>query len=193
MGRPRRRELSQVDLAQREEIWIRQPEETAKSYEAFSIYRDLGHERSFAEAYRQYSGRAEAGLQPPGYFTDWARDYLWKDRALAYDQSKDETIRAAVDKAYRETFEKIAQASGLAVSVIIGIAAGRRSRPSISESQESVREDTQLWAARDLLDRLGVKAPKRVEVSDSDDESLTSWAALLQKAQEFEEPDEEET
>lgn len=186
----RRGGLTQVDLVQRDEIWTRQPEETAKAYRAFGIYRDLGHDRAVIEAYRRYSGRAEASIRVPGYFVAWSRDYLWRDRALAFDQTLDVAIRAAIDRAYHDTFEKIAKAAGLAVSVIIAMAAGRRSRPAMSETQEGVREDTQLWAARDLLDRLGVKAPKRIEVGEAED-GLSSWADLLMKAQEFEESDDE--
>lgn len=78
--------------------WDRQPGETSKAYEAFSIYRDMGAERTVrlvAEALNK-SGTLIAG---------WSGKHNWVDRAAAYDSVP---ARAVVDE-YQKMARDIAE------------------------------------------------------------------------------------
>jgi len=63
--------------------WERQPGEPAKAYAAFCVYRDLpASERSLTAAYGRHSGK---NARAPGFWAEWSRDWLWVERAAAYD------------------------------------------------------------------------------------------------------------
>jgi hypothetical protein len=167
-----------------EEPWTRfDPDrETAKAFAAFSIYRDLGPTRTYSRAYREYSGRPEAKY-PPGYFKDWYEKLEWRARAAAYDRSLDEAVRAEIQEAYRTAFDTLAKSARIHISTLIQIASGRRPVPvDLPDGTEQVGENVQLAAARDALDRLGVRAPDRVEARVDKRDDLTSWVDLLHLA-----------
>ena len=171
-----------IDIHARSEPWARFTGiESAKAYSGFAIYRDLGSARTLAESYRRYSGRTGGAIQPPGYFRDWYEKYVWKERGEYYDDHLDDTVRSAVREAYRESFDTLAKSSRLHVGVLIQMASGRRSVPEdLPGNQMVVGESTQLAAARDALDRLGVKAPDRIESGRPGETSpLTAWVDLL--------------
>lgn len=84
-----------------EGIWTRQPGETARAYECFSAYRDLGPGRSMVEAYRHKTGK-ETAKQSSGHWNTWYRVHDWRRRAEAYDHHLDELGR----KAEAEAWEK---------------------------------------------------------------------------------------
>jgi hypothetical protein len=65
--------------------WLRQPEESGKAYEAFTIYLNLDHgQRTIAEAGRRYAEKY--GLKPAtNQCAQWSRKHRWKERAEAYD------------------------------------------------------------------------------------------------------------
>lgn len=77
--------------------WDRQPGETSKAYEAFSIYRDMG-------ANRTVRGTAEALTKSEQLIKGWSGKNNWVDRAAAYDSVP---ARAVVD-AYQEMAADIA-------------------------------------------------------------------------------------
>jgi hypothetical protein len=165
--------------------WLQRDNETAKAYKAFSIFRDLGARRTFAEAYRRYSGRTEVGKHIPGYFRDWYAEHDWKDRVRAYDQSLDDEVREAIRVAYREAFTTLARSAKLHVGTVIEMAAGRRAASdNLPEDRVAVGEAAQLAAARDALDRLGVRAPDRIDARVEEGTGLTSWVDLLRLATE---------
>ena len=64
--------------------WDRLPGESARAYACFARYRDAGPSRSLAAAYRQETGKKQAG-NPTGQWTGWYAAHDWKDRATAYD------------------------------------------------------------------------------------------------------------
>jgi hypothetical protein len=70
-------------------LWDRQPEETAKAFNAFTVYRDLGSLRSIRQA-------AKALSRSSSLLNDWSRKYGWVVRADAYDAA----IRAQQAAAY---------------------------------------------------------------------------------------------
>lgn len=62
--------------------WARLPNETSKAYEAFSIYRDLGPERTLPKA-------AAACNKSLAMMKKWSTTNKWVERAAAYDNEID--------------------------------------------------------------------------------------------------------
>ena len=64
------------------EYWDKMEKETAKSYSAFCVYRDMGLSRSLDKT------RLALGKEKPGYnrtLEEWSSKYEWVARATAYD------------------------------------------------------------------------------------------------------------
>lgn len=71
----------------------RQPGETEKAWRAFVAFRDAGPDREKLAVYRQLYGR-NAAARCPGWFSKWAKDYRWDERAAAWDNEVDRHRRA---------------------------------------------------------------------------------------------------
>ena len=71
--------------------WERQEGETARAYEGFSVYRDMGAERSLAKV-GQRLGKSKAQMEK------WSKKYSWVARAEAWDIEQDRLIRVALTK-----------------------------------------------------------------------------------------------
>lgn len=67
--------------------WEQQPRESAKAFEAFAIYRDMGVERSV----RKVTQRLNKSLTLIG---KWSSRYNWPERARAYDRDLDRQAHA---------------------------------------------------------------------------------------------------
>ena len=67
--------------------WEQQPGESAKAFEAFAIYRDMGVERSV----RKVTQRLNKSLTLIG---KWSSRYNWPKRARAYDRDLDRQAHA---------------------------------------------------------------------------------------------------
>lgn len=72
--------------------WERQPNETPKPYEAFTIYRDLGKERTLPKV-------AEKLGKSLGLISRWSSAYNWVERVNAWD---DEADRQAAQKQLKD-------------------------------------------------------------------------------------------
>ena len=72
--------------------WERQPEETPKAYEAFTIYRDLGKERTIPKV-------AETLRKSVSLMNRWSQAYSWVERVTAWD---DEADRQAAQKQLKD-------------------------------------------------------------------------------------------
>lgn len=68
------------------ELWELQPEETAKAFEAFACYRDMGPGRSIAKVGRAL-GKSGVTLE------NWSTKYDWVKRAAAWDAEVDRIAR----------------------------------------------------------------------------------------------------
>lgn len=78
----------------------RLPDESARAYSAFCIYRDLGPDRSLDLAWERRRalsehGKASGSARRPGHWAAWCQKYKWVERAEAYDDSIDEARRSA--------------------------------------------------------------------------------------------------
>ena len=65
-------------------------DESAKAYEAFSIYRDMGASRSIDSAWWSSTDEGKKGgekgtKQAPGNWKKWSTKYKWRSRCKAYD------------------------------------------------------------------------------------------------------------
>lgn len=72
--------------------WERQPNEGPKPYEAFTIYRDLGKERTLPKV-------AEQLQKSVGLISRWSRENKWVERVNAWD---DEADRQAAQKQLKD-------------------------------------------------------------------------------------------
>lgn len=79
--------------------WVQLDDESARAYEAFCVYRDLGAQRSLNGAYQRQSGATSAA---PGTWTAWSGDHAWVARAEAYDKHREAERLAVRDERYRE-------------------------------------------------------------------------------------------
>jgi hypothetical protein len=86
--------------------WEQQPDESAKQFGAFVIYRDLGPKRSLRETARRYYLDLGSDNLPTSSLAQWARTHNWQVRARAWD--------AELDRANRDAQVERARAAALA-------------------------------------------------------------------------------
>lgn len=144
--------------------WERREGETPAQWLAFTLYLGMGPSRSISKAwlrYRQETGRRAEGL-PHRWFNDWTSKNDWYARACAYDQHQAEEGLRRLEKARNEALDVIAaQAPELAKTLIV---MGRGRRVPNAEVDDRVIASVN----KDLLDRIGAKAPDRVELTGRD-------------------------
>jgi hypothetical protein len=93
-------------------IWAQQEGETAESFAAFVVYRDLGPARSLAKAQRlkgkpqKDPKRATGKRGASGCMKRWSRRWNWGDRATAWDAMLEATRTTAVVAAVRKDGQK---------------------------------------------------------------------------------------
>ena len=79
--------------------WERQPKESAQAYQAFSIYRDLGEDRSLQAVATQLSKSLQLMKR-------WSKNWSWGERVRQYDDSLQREAQArAFKKAVKELEE----------------------------------------------------------------------------------------
>jgi hypothetical protein len=69
------------------EPWEKQPNEPARAFEAFAVYRDLGASRSLAKA-GQILGKSKTTLE------EWSRKHAWQHRIDAWEAHLDRRLLA---------------------------------------------------------------------------------------------------
>jgi hypothetical protein len=74
-------------------LYDRETDESAKAFEAWTVYRDLGTERSLQKASEMYYGHG-ANV---GQFERWSKRYGWVARARAFDDEREMIRRSAVE------------------------------------------------------------------------------------------------
>ena len=74
-------------------LYDREKDESAKAFEAWTVYRDLGAERSLRKASELYYGHG-ANV---GQFERWSRRYGWVERARAFDVEREMIRRSAIE------------------------------------------------------------------------------------------------
>jgi hypothetical protein len=101
-------------------VWDQQPGETAKAFEVFRIYRDMGLKRSHVKAYKLYKGLdQEDEINSHGRFDAWSTKYNWVARCQAYDRYMDQVETAERVKAIKEMGERHAKIACAFLSKVI--------------------------------------------------------------------------
>lgn len=83
------------------EPWERQPQEPAKAFEAFCLYRDMKPKERSVEKVGQKQGKRWTG-----YMRDWSAKWKWVSRAAEYDSHMDKQARE-LDRKEREEMSKL--------------------------------------------------------------------------------------
>lgn len=105
-----------------EEQWQRLERETNQAYEAFTIYRELGTERSQLKAeqiYRERKGQCVPTERISSQFVIYAKRFSWRKRADAYDRWQGEQDLAVLRAKRSETLRKEAQEAREIVDVLM--------------------------------------------------------------------------
>jgi hypothetical protein len=82
----------------------RLPDESARAYRAFCVYRDLGPNRSLDRAWERYCTTSDRGknrksARRPGHWGVWSQKFTWVKRAEAYDDLlEEERLNAAYEQ-----------------------------------------------------------------------------------------------
>lgn len=134
--------------------WSRRPRETAKAYNAFFVYAEMGPERSFR-------GLTRALDRPVGYehvIYVWRDKHNWEERIAAYDS---ETLERSMERRI-EVIERVRQklidkASAAADKI------GEFIDGSVPEKDAS----TILQACVHAIEFAGITKPKRIELTDA--------------------------
>ena len=93
------------------ESWHKQPEETAKAYKAFSVYRDMPVlKRTIDKAYRLHTNSTKMST----HWRHWSRKYDWISRTADYDAYNSDCNSKAIQAARLENkVERITKLSEL--------------------------------------------------------------------------------
>lgn len=87
--------------------WEYNPElDTSKSFQAFSLFLELGVSRTLAEAYRLYKRCSKGVKRVPGFFQRWATGGRWVSRAEAWDKHLQSQAIAKHENAAQDVLEK---------------------------------------------------------------------------------------
>jgi hypothetical protein len=97
------------------EPWERLPGESPTKYEAFIVYRDLGHEpEGEPKQKRTLINTAKAVGKSIGLIRKWAREFSWHERSAEYDNELQRT-KLAVKKEEIIRMQKLHAQYGLAL------------------------------------------------------------------------------
>lgn len=86
------------------EPWEKRPDESARSFQFFATYRDMGPSRSLDKVTLLLRGQGDgpSTCRPPGHrcrtrrVQIWSRKYSWPQRAQAWDDFLDGQVRSAL-------------------------------------------------------------------------------------------------
>jgi len=94
--------------------------DTAKSYQGFTFYRDLGPTRSLDAAYSLYSGNQESIKRVHGKFREWCQKGEWVKRANAFDLESDRIrLEGIQGEAHRLHDDRLEQMRSIAETLAI--------------------------------------------------------------------------
>ena len=82
-----------------ENPWEQQPGESAKAFEAFAAYRDMGAERSLRKLTQQLHKNLTT-------IRDWSVKWNWQERVRAYDRELDRQAREQAVRSVRQMTDR---------------------------------------------------------------------------------------
>lgn len=130
--------------------WDRQPGETATAYERFVVYLRLGENRSL-RAVATKLGKGESYVRQ---LEKWSSKYEWVRRVEAHDVAELEESIAKRRLMIEGGRQRLLEAKDEAIEVLLEVASDPDAAPTARVS-----------AAREILDRGGLTATKKVELS----------------------------
>lgn len=165
--------------------WEKQPRETARAYFHFSVYLELGPDRTLRKVLAEVK-------KPDRYLSNlkqWSARWKWVTRAAAFDQHE---IRERMKRRtmVRELAIQILVENAQGAShTIVGLMAGdvptgsteavldRHGDPALDADGEQIRRllvapSTRLEAAKRIHESIGIVPPKRVELSGPDGDAI---------------------
>jgi len=92
--------------------WERQDGESAKAFEAFKIYRDMGPERSLSKLEQSFNG-----TKSKTWLGEWSRNNGWVERVEAFDSWLDQQELQAMMRGRLKAKQKRIERAGLMQSV----------------------------------------------------------------------------
>lgn len=140
----------------REQPWLHQPDETATAHAAFTVYLALGPSRTH-EKTREALGRTKAGYVR--VLEKWSAANDWVARAAAFDGFE---LDAKLDGRTRAR-EVARQMYVDALPALVDL-----ELRYLMDTPAEKRDGNWLRMLRDAIDRAGVSAPKRVELTGAE-------------------------
>lgn len=137
--------------------WNMRPDETARAFQAFEAYRDMGPDRSLEKAHRQLTTRS-----PLDVLKQWSARHDWQARVRAFDEAaaaraSERALESAADVRARQA----AHAKAIQLRAMQKIAA-------MDPGDMSMGEATRAWQVGAEAERKALNIADRVEHSGPD-------------------------
>ena len=119
-------------------FWERQPNESAKAYHAFTLYRDAGITRSLRKVVGEHFGGSTGKLRQ---LEKWSSENLWVSRVEAYDAEVDRRRRLRREAQAEDARERAVENARLLQDIAIrGLEQLQgRSKPTLNPSTSLLR------------------------------------------------------
>lgn len=153
-----------------DKAWLIRRGESARAFEAFEVYCELGARRSL-ELVRQEIGRRSAIKTSKRHLETWSARWDWVERARAWDEHEAGLRAAARERKVVEAEERIKDLSPEAVELLFGIA-----------SDEAAIANARVAAIKDLLDRAQVGKRKQESKITVEGDVADALAGILGRA-----------
>lgn len=131
--------------------WTKREDETARAFEAFRRYRDMGAARSQRKVHDQLYGEDQNCMST---IERWSTEYDWSDRVDAWDRHEDEQRRLERKKAREEARGVLVDAAKKLAEQLKRLALG------LDDANPQ-----QVKALDQALDRAGVTVPEEVDLT----------------------------
>lgn len=147
-----------------DKAWERQAGESEKAFEAFTVYRDMGEERTFTAVCRKL-GKSRTLIDR------WNKRWNWRERARAYDNDMERAARAkAVKDRQAMTERHIGIAALLQKKAVEALKALESDDLSSREIREYIKLGTDLERLnRELPEDAKEEIIYRMETEDMDE------------------------
>jgi hypothetical protein len=181
-------------------LWERQEGETSLAFAAFEIFRRLGPGRTVEEAWRRYWSRPGTRRRRPDesspprvmpYFSKWAVEWQWRERALAWDNEqtaieRDQRLDRELQEKAREHEEEMRQrqlmreearaaravARRLLRRLMQGVETGQLDALTVAQLLPHLQKISGLLETGQKLDRLSQGEPSEVTRRETDLQEL---------------------
>lgn len=135
--------------------WNMRPDESAKAYQAFEVYRDMGADRTLERLGRHY-GKTTGAMEL------WSARYDWQARVRAFDEAAAaKASERALEDAAAVRSRQAQHAKAIQLRAMQKIAA-------MDPGDMSMSEATRAWQVGAEAERKALGIPEKVEVTGDD-------------------------